>query len=211
MSKLESIFSKIPFFQHILLNTFRWMSLNYENCTLRSILFQTLRQHSDYKIGLSNRTLDQTTNRILIARYFDGNTLKMEAVNTIQITKRKKQYFQLCLERTCIFVLSTHFFASSIGSLERSLFTPVKIHIFMLQLQNLYVIPQEDRKTVIVKQQYIVVTQKRSKKDRLLTVRTITLSSTSQQKRCLMIRWDVCMSNFFYKSSKNGGKLLLKG
>ena len=33
------ILSKIPCFQHILMNTFRRMRLNYENCSLRSILF----------------------------------------------------------------------------------------------------------------------------------------------------------------------------
>ena len=35
----ESIFSKILCSQHILLNSFRRMCLNYENCSLRRILF----------------------------------------------------------------------------------------------------------------------------------------------------------------------------
>ena len=65
----EFIFSKISCFQHILLNTFRRMRLNYENCSLRSILFQTLKQHSDYK-GL-------------IAKTFDENTLKLKTVSAI--------------------------------------------------------------------------------------------------------------------------------
>ena len=42
-SLAEFIFSKIPCFQHIfLLNTFRRMCLNYENCSLRRILFYNL-------------------------------------------------------------------------------------------------------------------------------------------------------------------------
>ena len=79
-SLAEFIFSKIPCFHHILLlNTLRLMWLNYENCSLRHILFynlaflsrrgqscllQTLKQHSDYKS--------------LIAKTFDGNTLTMK-------------------------------------------------------------------------------------------------------------------------------------
>ena len=39
------ICSKILCFQHILINTFRRMRLNYENCSLRCILFYTLKQH----------------------------------------------------------------------------------------------------------------------------------------------------------------------
>ena len=65
-SVAEFIFSKIACFQHILVNTFR---LNYEHCSLRSILFYTLKQHSDYKS--------------FIAWIFDGNTLKMKAVHDI--------------------------------------------------------------------------------------------------------------------------------
>ena len=43
----DFISSKILCFQHILMNTFRRMRLNYENYSLRRILFQTLKQHSD--------------------------------------------------------------------------------------------------------------------------------------------------------------------
>ena len=39
-STMDFIFSKIPYFQHILLNTFRRMSLKYKNYCLRRILFQ---------------------------------------------------------------------------------------------------------------------------------------------------------------------------
>ena len=45
------------------------MRLNYENCYLRRILFQTSKQLSDYNIR--------------IAWTFDGNTLKMKAVSDI--------------------------------------------------------------------------------------------------------------------------------
>ena len=48
-SLTEFIFSKIPYIQHILMNTFRRMRLNYGNFSLRRILFYTLKQHSDYK------------------------------------------------------------------------------------------------------------------------------------------------------------------
>ena len=35
----DFIFSKIPCFQHILLDSFRQVRLKYENCFLRRILF----------------------------------------------------------------------------------------------------------------------------------------------------------------------------
>ena len=35
----EFIFSKILYFQHVIMNTFRQMCLNYKNCSLRRILF----------------------------------------------------------------------------------------------------------------------------------------------------------------------------
>ena len=77
------------YFQFILvyfffLNTFRRMRLNYENYSFRSILFQTLKLHSD--------------NKRLIAKTFDGNTLKMKAVIAIQVIRSKKHYSQLCLD-----------------------------------------------------------------------------------------------------------------
>ena len=64
----EFIFSKIPCFQHILMNTFRWMRLNHENCSLGRILFWTLKKYSDYKPHCVN---------------FDENKLKMKAVSEI--------------------------------------------------------------------------------------------------------------------------------
>ena len=44
-SVAEFIFSKIPCFQHILTNTSRRMRLNHEYCSLRCVLFQTLKEH----------------------------------------------------------------------------------------------------------------------------------------------------------------------
>ena len=48
-SVAKFIFSKTPCFQHMLINSFRRMRLKYENCSLRGILFYTLKQHSGYK------------------------------------------------------------------------------------------------------------------------------------------------------------------
>ena len=57
----------------------------FKNCSFRSILFYTLKQHSDY--------------RSLIAKTFDGNTIKMKALSDIQVIKSKKQCFKLCFDR----------------------------------------------------------------------------------------------------------------
>ena len=100
-SGAEFIFSKIPSFQHILLNPIRRMSLNYENCSLMSILFQTLKQYADYKS--------------LFAKTFDENTLKMNAISAIQVIKNKKQCFQFFLHITSALVLSAHILACPIG------------------------------------------------------------------------------------------------
>ena len=51
-SVAEFTFSKTPCFQHILMNTFRQMRWNYENCSLKRILFWTLKQHLYYKVSL---------------------------------------------------------------------------------------------------------------------------------------------------------------
>ena len=88
-------FSKIPCFQDILLNTFSSTCLNYENYSLRRILFQTLKQYLDY--------------RSLIAETSDGNALKMKAVSVIQVMKNKERCFQLCLDRRSTLVLSPIF------------------------------------------------------------------------------------------------------
>ena len=61
------------------------MRLNYKNCSLRRILFQTLKQYSDCKS--------------FIAHTFDKNTLKIKNVSDIQMINNKKHCFQLCLER----------------------------------------------------------------------------------------------------------------
>ena len=86
-SLAEFIFSNNPCFQHILLNTFRRMHLNYQNCFLRCILFQALKYYSDYKS--------------LIAKTFDGNTLKMKAVSAIQVKNNKMHCFLFYLDWTC--------------------------------------------------------------------------------------------------------------
>ena len=66
---VDFIFTKILWFQHILLGTFRRMHLKYENFSLRRILFQTCKQHSDSKS--------------LIEKTYDGNTFKMKALSPI--------------------------------------------------------------------------------------------------------------------------------
>ena len=65
----DFIFSKIPCFQHILLNAFRRMRLKYEKSSFRRALFQTLKQHSDLKS--------------LIVKAFDGNTFRVKAASPI--------------------------------------------------------------------------------------------------------------------------------
>ena len=65
----DFIFSKIPCFQHILLNAFRRMLLNYEKNSFMCTLFQTLKQHSDFKS--------------LIVKAFDGNTFRMKAASPV--------------------------------------------------------------------------------------------------------------------------------
>ena len=65
----DFIFSKIPCFQQILLNVFRRMLLNYEKNSFRRTLFQTLKQHSDFKS--------------LIVKAFDGNTFRMKAASPV--------------------------------------------------------------------------------------------------------------------------------
>ena len=117
-------FSKIPSFQHILLNIFGRIRLKYENYSLRCILFQTLKKNS------------QTT-KSLIAKTFDGNTFKMKVISPVQVVKNKKQCFQLCLDRMYTMVLTTHVLsarsdtqvklrARKVGCLERILSTPDK-------------------------------------------------------------------------------------
>ena len=112
--------SVIPSFRHIHLNNFQMDAFAYENCSLRRILFQTLKQHSDYKS--------------LIAKVFDGNPLKMKATSVFQVINNKRQCFQLHFDRTYILVLSVHFFTCPIsrailrtrkfGNLQRNLSTP---------------------------------------------------------------------------------------
>ena len=53
VSVAESIFSRISCFQHIFLNTLRRMHLNYENCSLRSILLLVV-SRPDVHFVLSN-------------------------------------------------------------------------------------------------------------------------------------------------------------
>ena len=93
----EFIFKKISCCQHILLNTFRWILLNYENCSFRNILFQTLKQYSDYKS--------------FIAKPFDGNTLKMKAVSTIQVIKNKKAMLLVVPRLNVLFGFEHPFFS----------------------------------------------------------------------------------------------------
>ena len=68
-SVVEFIFHKTPCFQYILMNNFRLMCLKYENFPLRGILFSIVKQHSDDKS--------------LIAKTFNGNTLKRKTVSPI--------------------------------------------------------------------------------------------------------------------------------
>ena len=96
------IFSKVPCFQHILLNTCRWILLKYEKYSLRLIFFQTLKQHSDCKS--------------FISKTFDRNIFKIKAASPVQIIKNKKQCFQLCLVRTYSLVLSSRFLCSRSGA-----------------------------------------------------------------------------------------------
>ena len=88
-------FSKTPCFQHVVLGSFRQMRLQYENYSLRRILFQTLKQHSDDKS--------------LIAKTFDGSRVKMKAASSVEVIKNKKKCFWLCLDWTNTLVLTTHF------------------------------------------------------------------------------------------------------
>ena len=76
------IFIKMPCFQHIFLNTFRWMRLKYENYFLKRILFQTFKQHSRCKS--------------LIAKTFDEIRIKMKTASPIQVTKKKKNIASSC-------------------------------------------------------------------------------------------------------------------
>ena len=102
-----------PCFQHILLDSFRQMRLKYENHSLRRILLQTLKQHSDDKS--------------LIAKTFNGSRVKVKATSPVQVIKNKKKYFQLCLDWTNTLILTTHFWVpQKVGGLEGNLSTPVK-------------------------------------------------------------------------------------
>ena len=120
----DFIFSKIPCFQHIVLNTFRWMRFKYENYSLRYILFQALQQQSDY---IS-----------LIAKTFDGNTLEMEAPGPIQVIKNKKQCFQLCLDRTYTLVLTTHFLRTEKSGAKKNILPPLVMPIVFNLLHGNY-------------------------------------------------------------------------
>ena len=108
---------KISCFQYILLNTFRWMHLYFGNCSLKSILFQTLKQHSDYKS--------------LITKTFDGNTLKMKALNTIQVIKSRKQFFQLCLVQTCTLVQSNEKFGA-----QKEICPPLRLDFLVAEVSQ---------------------------------------------------------------------------
>ena len=71
------------------------MRLKYENYSLRCILFQTLKQHSEEKN--------------LIAKTFYGTIAKMKAASPVQVIKNKKKCFQLCLDWTNTLVFTIHF------------------------------------------------------------------------------------------------------
>ena len=81
------------------------MRLNYENCYLRRILFQTLKQLSDYNSR--------------IAWTFDGN-IKNESCKWYLGTKEQKSTF-LVVSRTC---------TRNVGRLVRILPTPAKLNNF---------------------------------------------------------------------------------
>ena len=102
-SVAEFVFIKTPYFQHILLNTFKRMHLKYVNYSLRRTLFQTFRQHSLCKS--------------LIAKTFDGITIKVKAASPIQVTKNKNYCFQLFLNQICTltFIFCAPFFARPIA------------------------------------------------------------------------------------------------
>ena len=74
----------------------------FENWSLRSILSQVLKQHSDYKR--------------FIAKTFGGNALKMKAVSAIQARKIIKQFFLLYLDQKCALVLNTLFLRARSGA-----------------------------------------------------------------------------------------------
>ena len=96
-SVTDFIFIKMPCFQNILMGTFRWMRLMYENYSLKRMLFQTFKQHSHCKN--------------LIVKTFDEITVKMKSASPIQV-KKKKYYFQLFLDKMCTLslILRTCFF-----------------------------------------------------------------------------------------------------
>ena len=75
VSVAKFIFSKIPYFQLVLLNTFRQMHPDYENYSLRRILFQTFKKHYHSKN--------------LILKTFDGITTKMKVASPFQVTNEK--------------------------------------------------------------------------------------------------------------------------
>ena len=76
----EFIISKIPCFQHILLNTYGGMPMKHENYSLRLILSQTFKQHLDHKSPIFKN----------LERNRDRNTLKMKAVSPMQVINNKQ-------------------------------------------------------------------------------------------------------------------------
>ena len=62
-SVTEFIFSKILYFRHILLKTFRRNCLKYENYSLRRMLLRAFKQQPDYK-SLTAKTFERNTSEI---------------------------------------------------------------------------------------------------------------------------------------------------
>ena len=94
----DFIFSKIPCFQHILLNTFRQMCLKCKNYSLRDVLFLTFKQL--FRL------------QSLIAKTFDGNIFKMK----LQVLFR---LFLVVSWSDASFDFDHPFFACSIGRLSK--------------------------------------------------------------------------------------------
>ena len=89
-SVAELISSKISYFQHILLNTFRRIGRKHKHCSLRHISCWTFKQNSHFKI--------------LIVKSFDEITIKIKVASPIK--KNENECFYLFLDQTCTLTLT---------------------------------------------------------------------------------------------------------
>ena len=109
----QFIFSKVPCFQHILLKIFRRIRWLYENFSLKSILFQTLKQHLDYKSVIAKT----------FGRCYLGNK---EQKAMFLVMSRLDVHFAFERPFFCVPIAGAQvkFCAQKIGRLVRNLSTP---------------------------------------------------------------------------------------